>query len=119
MMTFVDMDRPGLVILPTHRLVFGLPSFSPAQFEADARKLFNVEQIDARIDAARATAILRHAGIAGTALLAVTAEGSFLLHSPKALGTRLFSAPAGARRRAVAQGPARRCTEDIGGGHSQ
>ncbi len=25
MMTFVDMDRPGLVILPTHRLVFGLP----------------------------------------------------------------------------------------------
>jgi hypothetical protein len=90
MMTFVDMDRPGLVILPTHRLVFGLPSFSPAQFEADARKLFNVEQIDARIDAARATAILRHAGIAGTALLAVTAEGSFLLHSPKALGTSLF-----------------------------
>jgi uncharacterized protein (DUF1015 family) len=90
MMTFVDMDRPGLVILPTHRLVCGLPSFSPAQFEADARKLFNVEQIDARIDAARATAILRHAGIAGTALLAVTAEGSFLLHSPKALGTSLF-----------------------------
>jgi uncharacterized protein (DUF1015 family) len=100
MMTFVDMDRPdndrpdndrpGLVILPTHRLVFGLPSFSPAQFQADTRKFFNVEEVDAGIDAARATAILQHAGHAGTALLAVTAEHAFLLHSPKAVGTGLF-----------------------------
>ena len=100
MMTFVDMDhsdmdhsdkdRSGLIILPTHRLVFGLPSFSPAKFEAEARKLFNLEEIDTRIDAARATAILQHAGLAGTALLAVTAERSLLLHSPKAIGTSLF-----------------------------
>jgi uncharacterized protein (DUF1015 family) len=100
MMTFVDMDRsdkdrpdkdrPGLVILPTHRLVFGLPSFSPAQFHSDTRKFFNVEEVDAGIDAARATAILQHAGHAGTALLAVTAGHAFLLHSPKAIGTGLF-----------------------------
>jgi len=90
MMTFVDMDRPGLVILPTHRLVFGLPSFSAAQFQAETRKFFNVEEVDAGIDAARATAILRQAGQAGTALLAVTAERAFLLHTPKAIGTRLF-----------------------------
>jgi uncharacterized protein (DUF1015 family) len=100
MMTFVDMDRsdkdrpikdrPSLVILPTHRLVFGLPSFSPAQFQADTRKFFNVEDADAGIDAAHATAILQHAGHAGTALLAVTAEHAFLLHSPKAIGTGLF-----------------------------
>jgi uncharacterized protein (DUF1015 family) len=42
MMTFVDMDRPGLVILPTHRLVFGLPTFSATQFQTEARKFFNV-----------------------------------------------------------------------------
>ena len=95
MMTFVDMDRPdkdrpGLVILPTHRVVFGLPSFSAAQFQAEARKFFNVEEVDAGIDAARATAILQQAGHAGTALLAVTAERAFLLHSPKAIGARLF-----------------------------
>jgi uncharacterized protein (DUF1015 family) len=95
MMTFVDMDRPdkdrpGLVILPTHRLVFGLPSFSPAQFQAETRKFFNVEEVDPGIDAARATAILQHAGHAGTALLAVTAEHAFLLHSPKAIGSGLF-----------------------------
>src|ERR1700719_4124667 len=95
MMTFVDIDRPNkdrpsLVILPTHRLVFGLPSFSPAQFQADTRKFFNVEEVDPGIDAARATAILQHAGHAGTALLAITAGHAFLLHSPKAIGTGLF-----------------------------
>jgi uncharacterized protein (DUF1015 family) len=90
MMTFVDMDRPGLVILPTHRLAFGLPSFSAAKFHAEAQKIFNIEEVDAAVDAARATAILRQAGHAGTALLAVTAERAFLLHSPKAIGTSLF-----------------------------
>ena len=38
MMTFVDMDRPGLVVLPTHRLVFGLPSLSPVPSGALRRK---------------------------------------------------------------------------------
>lgn len=90
MMTFVDMDCPGLVILPTHRLVFGLPSFSAAQFQGEARKFFNVEEVDAGIDAVRATAILQQAGHAGTALLAVTAERAFLLHTPKANGASLF-----------------------------
>jgi len=90
MMTFVDMSRPGLVILPTHRLVFGLPAFSAAQFQAHAQKFFNVEEVDAGIDAARATTILQQAGHAGTALLAVTADRAFLLHSPKAIGTNLF-----------------------------
>ncbi len=105
MMTFVDMDqqnmdcqkadrpdqdRPGLVILPTHRLAFGLPSFSAARFRAEAQQFFNIEEVDAGVDAARATAILRQAGHAGTALLAVAAERAFLLHSPKAIGTRWF-----------------------------
>jgi uncharacterized protein (DUF1015 family) len=95
MMTFVDMDdpnmdRPGLVILPTHRLVFGLPSFSAAQFQTETRKFFNVEEVDAGIDAARATAILNQAAHAGTALLAVTADRAFLLHTPKAIGTPFF-----------------------------
>jgi uncharacterized protein (DUF1015 family) len=90
MMTFVDMDCPGLVILPTHRLVFGLPSFSVAQFHSDAQEFFNIEEVDAGINAARATAILRQAGHSGTALLAVTAGRAFLLHTPKAVGTLIF-----------------------------
>jgi uncharacterized protein (DUF1015 family) len=90
MMTFVDMDRPGLLILPTHRLVFGLPTFSATQFQADARNFFNVEEVDTAVDSARATAILQQAGHAGTALLAVAADRAFLLHSPKSIGTPLF-----------------------------
>jgi uncharacterized protein (DUF1015 family) len=90
MMTFVDMDRPGLVILPTHRLVFGLPTFSPAQFQAEARKYFTVEEVDPGIEAARATIILQEAGHAGTALLAVSSDRAFLLQSPKSIGTPLF-----------------------------
>jgi uncharacterized protein (DUF1015 family) len=90
MMTFVDMDCPGLAILPTHRLVFGLHSFSAAQFQAEARKFFNVEEADPTIDAARATAILQHAAPAGTALLAVTPDRAFLLHTPKTIGTAVF-----------------------------
>jgi uncharacterized protein (DUF1015 family) len=100
MMTFVDMDKPGadqsdahrpsLVILPTHRLVRGLPSFSAAHFQAEAKRFFNVEEVDAGIDAARATTILHEAGREGTALLAVIAEGAFLLHTPKDVDPRLF-----------------------------
>jgi uncharacterized protein (DUF1015 family) len=90
MMTFVDMDAPGLVILPTHRLVFGLQSFSATQFGGIARRFFNVEDVDAGIDAARATTILQNAGRAGTALLAVTAKRIFLLHTPKATGSEVF-----------------------------
>ncbi|MGA2458126.1 MAG: DUF1015 domain-containing protein [Terriglobales bacterium] len=90
MMTFVDMSRPGLVILPTHRLVFGLPSFSAPQFQAEARKYFDLEEVDAGIDAARAIAILQQAGHAGTALLAVTKGRAFLLHTPNAMGARFF-----------------------------
>jgi uncharacterized protein (DUF1015 family) len=84
MMTFVNMSSPGLVILPSHRVVHGLDSFSPEAFESAARLYFNLEEVDASVDATRATVILREAGHAGTALLAVTASRVFLLHTPKA-----------------------------------
>ncbi len=90
MMTFVDMDRPGLVVLPTHRAVFGLPVSKLASFANDARRFFNVEEADPAIDAARATTILQQAGLAGTALLAVMRDRAFLLHTPKAIGTQVF-----------------------------
>jgi hypothetical protein len=85
------MNRPGLLILPTHRIVFGLRSFSAKHLQTDARRFFNVEEVDAGIDAARATSILREAGRAGTALLAVTADRAFLMHTPQQKGTNLFA----------------------------
>jgi uncharacterized protein (DUF1015 family) len=91
MMTLVNMNSPGLVILPTHRVVHGLQAFSEQELLAGARRFFNVEELDAGIDAARATSILSEAGRAGTALLAVTAHHTLLMHLPKAMGTNLFA----------------------------
>jgi uncharacterized protein (DUF1015 family) len=91
MMTFFNMDSPGLVILPTHRVVYGLSSFSAAKLQAGARQFFNVEEVDASLDATRATAILHEAGHAGTALLVATADRAFLMHTPKTLGTNHFA----------------------------
>jgi len=91
MMTFVNMDSPGLLILPTHRLVHGLASFSPEEFRTRAREYFSVEEADPAMDAQRATRLLKAAGRAGTALLAVTADRAFLLDTPKAVGSNCFA----------------------------
>jgi uncharacterized protein (DUF1015 family) len=91
MMTFVNMENPGLLILPTHRVVHGLASFSADEFRSHAREYFSVEEADPTMDAQRATGLLSAAGRAGTALLAVTAERVFLLNTPKTLGTNRFA----------------------------
>ena len=91
MMTFINMDSPGLVILPTHRVVHGLASFSADSFHDGARAYFSVEEVDPAIDAVRASAILREAGHTGTALLAVTANRAFLLDTPQAIGSNTFA----------------------------
>ncbi|MBZ5704834.1 MAG: DUF1015 domain-containing protein [Acidobacteriia bacterium] len=91
MMTFINMDSPGLVILPGHRVVHGLESFSPDALRDGARAYFSVEEVDPAIDAHRANAILREAGHMGTALLAVTANRAFLFDTPKAVGSSLLA----------------------------
>jgi uncharacterized protein (DUF1015 family) len=91
MMTFVNMDSPGLVILPTHRVVHGLTSFSSEELAKAARSYFSVEDVDSAIDAARAQGILHQATQAGPAVLAVAADRAFLLDRPKALGTEIFA----------------------------
>jgi uncharacterized protein (DUF1015 family) len=83
MMTLVNMNDPGLLVLPTHRVVHSLDSFSVDEFKKNSSQFFAVEEIDPAIDAERATTLLREKGRNGTALLAVTARHSFLLHSPK------------------------------------
>jgi uncharacterized protein (DUF1015 family) len=90
MMTLVNMDSPGLVILPTHRVVHGLPSFSAEALREGARPYFSVEEVDPTLDAARANAILREAGNTGTALLGITANRAFLFDRPKGDSTSVF-----------------------------
>ena len=81
--TFVNMDSPGLVILPTHRVVFGLENFSIFEMVAELRDYFEVEDIGEVSDVGAAVQRLREAGKDGTALLAVTAHSAFLLRARK------------------------------------
>jgi uncharacterized protein (DUF1015 family) len=91
MMTFINMNDPGLLVLPTHRVVHSLNSFSVEGFRNSAHAFFVVEEIDPGLDGVRATALLRQHGLAGTALLAVTADRAFLLHSPKPAAAQLLT----------------------------
>ncbi|MGC2109962.1 MAG: DUF1015 domain-containing protein [Candidatus Korobacteraceae bacterium] len=81
MMTFVNMDSPGLVILPTHRVVFGLEHFSIFDMVAVMRRYFEVEDIGPVSDVPDALRRLRQAGRDTTALLAVTAHSTYLLRA--------------------------------------
>lgn len=81
MMTFVNMNDPGLLVLPTHRVVHSLESFSLDEFKKSSEALFEIEEVPASLDAARATSLLHDR--TGTALLAVAANRALLLYSPK------------------------------------
>src|SRR2546427_492146 len=89
MMTFVNMNSPGVVILPTHRVVHGLSSFSAEDFKNASREFFEVEDTNPALDAKQATSRLRE-NEEGVALLAVTAGGAFLLRRTKAAGSHFL-----------------------------
>jgi uncharacterized protein (DUF1015 family) len=91
MMTFVNMDSDGLVILPTHRVVHSLEGFDPAAFSKAAQEFFTVESLPA-VDADRLVKTLRDQK--GTAFIAVTRGDSFLLRSkPEAVTAALKDVP--------------------------
>src|SRR5262249_23102371 len=78
MMTFVNMDEPGLVILPTHRLTFGLKDLDHA---AMCKKL-DLWCKRSELTEHEPKAILSHlahAGEQGTAFVAITRSGNYLL----------------------------------------
>ena len=91
MMTFVNMDSEGLVILPTHRVVHSLASFNPQDFAQAAGEFFTVTRLAAS-DAQDYLRILR--AQCGTAFIAVTRSGALLLQSDtKAMGSILAGLP--------------------------
>ncbi len=81
MMTFVNMDAKGLVILPTHRVVVGLTNFDVVRMVERARPYFAVNPLRDKVDAAGAAQLLAQKGADNTALLAVTAVGDFMLEA--------------------------------------
>jgi uncharacterized protein (DUF1015 family) len=83
MMSFVNMDTPGLVILPTHRVVFGLEGFNLYTKAMHVMKYFDIEDLGSVKDVPHVVQRLREAGNERTALLAVTASNAFLLKAKR------------------------------------
>lgn len=91
MMTFVNMDSDGLVILPTHRVVHSLEGFDPGAFARAAEAFFAVATLP-EAEAEGYIATLRKE--TGPAFVAVTRGGAFLLRSkPEAANAALAGVP--------------------------
>ena len=89
MMTFVNMDAPGITILPTHRVVFGLENFSSPDFITRASAFFDITELpNDGLTGSMAQATLDR--IPGSAFLAVTGDGNYLLQpKPDAVAAEL------------------------------
>jgi uncharacterized protein (DUF1015 family) len=83
MMTLVRMESRGLVILPTHRVVQGLPTYDREKMLESARQFFTIDRIDLRSESRSATTLLEEAGAEGTAFVAVTRQGPYMLRAKK------------------------------------
>jgi uncharacterized protein (DUF1015 family) len=95
MMTFVNMDAPGITILPTHRVAFGLIGFNGREFTRASEQYFHVEEIHATPDGhlPGAPGLLQHLNATpGVAFIAATRDGDFLLTpKPEAVAPLLAS----------------------------
>lgn len=80
MMTFVNMNAPGITILPTHRVVFGLSDFNPQTFREAAAQYFAAKAMtgnDLKTDLAQL------AKAPGTAMIVVLRDGRWMFTARK------------------------------------
>ncbi|WP_263368449.1 DUF1015 domain-containing protein [Edaphobacter bradus] len=97
MMTFVNMDAPGITILPTHRVVHGLEGFSSPDFITKASVYFTIKELDKPDVSALANTT-------GTAFIAATGDGNYLLTAkPEVMEDILKDLPARQRHLDVVQ----------------
>lgn len=78
MMTLVDMDDPGLVVMPTHRLAWAQGAFDPARFWSELVGMFDLQEPagppqNALASAPRTSFVVRTSD--GTTRLATLKEG--------------------------------------------
>ena len=116
MMTFVNMDAPGITILPTHRVVQGIENFSSPDFITKASAFYTITEIDDGGDF-RASYNIPAPPIDKSKILldqlnrsteesfiAVTGDGNYLLTpKPEAIAPLLAGLPSKQRQLGVAQ----------------
>jgi uncharacterized protein (DUF1015 family) len=102
MMTFVNMDAPGITILPTHRVVFGLEDFSSADFITRASEYFDVTELS---DSAPASELIGQLSrTPGESFIAATGDGNYLLTpKPDAIAPLMQGLPVKQSQLGVAQ----------------
>lgn len=92
MVTLVNMDSDGVVILPTHRVLSGLANFEPAVFLERVRQTFEMERV---ADSAALIRMLPERGRSGPSIGLVLGQGqNYLLQ----LGPKSRSEPESASR---------------------
>jgi uncharacterized protein (DUF1015 family) len=93
MMTFVNMEAPGITILPTHRVVHGLENFSSPDFITRASRYFTITELT---DFALGSDLVHSlSGTNGTAMIAATGDGNYLLTAkPDVIAAELTDIPA-------------------------
>jgi uncharacterized protein (DUF1015 family) len=96
MMTLVAFDDPGLVILPTHRVVRRLPADAIATFAARAAETFDSQEV-ASAEALCAAVAASGRGAIGVALKGDRALRVLRLRNRNALAAALADAPAAVR----------------------
>lgn len=79
MATFINLDAPGLVILPTHRVVFGVPGFDPQRFLESTSAFFDIEGLPAGATAETALNALSAMSLVRTCFVAMLGTSGFLL----------------------------------------
>ena len=97
MMTLVAFDDPGLVILPTHRVVKSLPASAIATFTQRAREVFEVDEI------AHRDQFRERLNNSGTGAIGVALKGNpnyliLRLRSARTMEAAMPNAPAEVRR---------------------
>jgi uncharacterized protein (DUF1015 family) len=107
MMTFVNMDAPGITILPTHRVVTGIENFSSPDFITKASAYYTITELPEDASAANlpaSTLIDTLTESPGDSFLAVTGDGNYLLTpQPESIAPLLADLPPKQRQLGVAQ----------------
>ena len=81
MVALFPMESEGLVILPTHRVVFGLELFHTEDLMRGAHPYFEVNAAGSQMEAPQVVALLQAAGKEGPAIAAFTSGGVFLMRA--------------------------------------
>jgi len=102
MMTFVNMDAPGITILPTHRVVTGIENFSSPDFITKASAFYTINELDGRARPSSLIDTLTKSP--GDSFIAATGDGNYLLTpKPEAIAPLLAGLPSKQRQLGVAQ----------------